>query len=191
MNNGGKVGIFAAGLCVVFGAAIAIGNAVGPVDSEPAAMEHGDDEMTDMPGMSKSAAMIPGGLQVAQDGYRLVLDDPRQQPSKDAAVTFTIFGPDGDPLTDYATLHDKQLHFIVAKRDLTGFQHVHPDARRARHLDREARARARPVAYVCRLRPGRQGSAAHARRRPDRCRRVRTRAAARSRRARRRSATTP
>ncbi|VXC49161.1 hypothetical protein [Aeromicrobium sp. 9AM] len=126
MNSAGKVGIFAAGLCVVFGAAIAIGNAVGPVDSEPAAMEHGDDEMTDMPGMSKSAATIPGGLQVAQGGYRLVLDDPRQQPAKDAAVTFRVLGPDGDPLTDYATLHDKQLHFIVAKRDLTGFQHVHP-----------------------------------------------------------------
>ena len=33
MTTGAKVGIFVAGLCVVFGAAAAIGNAVGPVDS--------------------------------------------------------------------------------------------------------------------------------------------------------------
>ncbi len=122
-----KVGIFAAGLCVVFGAAIAIGNAVGPVDSEPAAMNHGeDDAMSDMPGMSEGADAVPGGLQVAQNGYRLVLDEPRQQPDDDATVSFQILGPDGSPLTDYATLHDKKLHFIVAKRDLSGFQHVHP-----------------------------------------------------------------
>jgi len=127
MNNLTKVAIFAAGLCVVFGAAIAIGNAVGPVDSEPAAMEHGEDNaMDDMAGMSETADKVPGGLQVAQNGYRLVLDEPRQQPDDDATVTFKILGPNGDPLTDYATLHDKLLHFIVAKRDLSGFQHVHP-----------------------------------------------------------------
>ena len=127
MNTGVKVGIFVAGLCVVFGAAIAIGNAVGPVDSEPAAMDHGEDgAMKDMPGMSEAADTVPGGLQVAENGYRLVLDEPRQHPDDRATVTFTIVGPDGEPLTDYATLHDKKLHFIVAKRDLSGFQHVHP-----------------------------------------------------------------
>ena len=82
--------------------------------------------MKDMPGMSEAADTVPGGLQVAENGYRLVLDEPRQHPDDRATVTFTILGPDGEPLTDYATLHDKKLHFIVAKRDLSGFQHVHP-----------------------------------------------------------------
>jgi len=127
IGTGAKVGVFVAGLCVVFGAAIALGNAVGPVDSEPAAMDHGEDgAMKDMPGMSEAADTVPGGLQVAENGYRLVLDEPRQHPDDRATVTFTILGPDGEPLTDYATLHDKKLHFIVAKRDLSGFQHVHP-----------------------------------------------------------------
>ncbi|MEV7397909.1 hypothetical protein [Aeromicrobium sp. NPDC092404] len=127
MSSLTKVGIFAGGLCVVFAAAIAVGNAVGPVDDEPAAMEHGTGEGThDMPSTSAAADQLPGGLQVAQDGYRLVLDEPQQQPDDRAVVTFRILGPDGDPLTEYATLHDKRLHFIVAKRDLSGFQHVHP-----------------------------------------------------------------
>jgi hypothetical protein len=29
-------------------------------------------------------------------------------------------------LTSYATTHDKDLHLIVVRRDLSGFQHVHP-----------------------------------------------------------------
>jgi len=127
MSTGLKVGAFIAGLCVLFGAAIAVGNAVGPVDSEPAAMDHGEDEaMEDMPGMSAAGDSVPGGLQVAENGYRLVLDESRQKPDDQATVTFQILGPNGKPLTDYATLHDKKLHFIVAKRDLSGFQHVHP-----------------------------------------------------------------
>lgn len=127
MNTGVKVGIFVAGLAVVFGAAAAIGNVVGPVDSEPAAMEHEeDDAMDDMPGMSEGGDEPPGGLQVAENGYRLVLDEPRQQPGDQTAVSFQVLGPDGEPLTDYAISHDKKLHFIVAKRDLSGFQHVHP-----------------------------------------------------------------
>jgi hypothetical protein len=127
VNTAVKVGIFVAGLCVVFGAAVAIGNAVGPVDTETTAMDHGDDDsMEDMPGMSEAADKMPGGLQVAENGYRLVLDDPTLRPDDDATVSFQVLGPDGEPLTDYATLHDKLLHFIVAKRDLSGFQHVHP-----------------------------------------------------------------
>lgn len=127
MNTSAKVGIFAAGLCVVFGAAVAIGNAVGPVDNEPATMDHGDDgAMADMPGMSEASDKVPGGLQVAQNGYRLALDESRMQPDDQATVSFQVLGPDGEPLTDYETLHDKKMHFIVAKRDLSGFQHVHP-----------------------------------------------------------------
>ena len=126
MTTGARVGIFVAALCVVFGAAAAVGNVVGPVDTEPVAMEHGEDTTADMPGMSDGGDEPPGGLQVAAGGYRLVLDEPRQRPDEQAAVSFTVLGPDGDALTDYATLHDKLLHFIVAKRDLSGFQHVHP-----------------------------------------------------------------
>ena len=39
--------------------------------------------------------------------------------------------------------HEKRMHLIVVRRDLTGFQHLHPDARRRRHLARAAHARRR------------------------------------------------
>ncbi|RBO96682.1 hypothetical protein [Nocardia puris] len=40
---------------------------------------------------------------------------------------FRILGPDGTPVTEYAPLHDRELHLIVARRELTGFWHVHPE----------------------------------------------------------------
>lgn len=127
MTTSVRVGLFVAALCVVFGGAMAVGNVVGPVDTEPATtMTHDDADMAEMPGMSDDDDETPGGLQVAQNGYRLVLDAAQQRPDAKAKLSFTVLAPDGEPLTDYAMLHDKQMHLIVAKRDLSGFQHVHP-----------------------------------------------------------------
>jgi hypothetical protein len=41
-------------------------------------------------------------------------------------LEFTVNGPGGAPVTTFAVVHDKPLHLIVARRDLTGFQHLHP-----------------------------------------------------------------
>src|SRR5690606_5083941 len=38
----------------------------------------------------------------------------------------TIDDADGRPVTDYDVVHEKELHLIVVRRDLTGFQHLHP-----------------------------------------------------------------
>jgi hypothetical protein len=40
---------------------------------------------------------------------------------------FTIVGPDGHPVTSFEELHERRMHLIVIRRDLTGFQHLHPD----------------------------------------------------------------
>ena len=41
-------------------------------------------------------------------------------------LEFTVNGPGGAPVTTFAEVHDKPLHLIVIRRDLTGFQHLHP-----------------------------------------------------------------
>lgn len=73
-----------------------------------------------------TAAELPGGLQVSEDGYTLV---PVRTvvPAGDRVVAFRIVGPDGIALTDYAIEHEKELHLIAVRRDFTGFQHVHPE----------------------------------------------------------------
>ncbi|MFD6400321.1 hypothetical protein [Nocardia sp. NPDC060249] len=67
----------------------------------------------------------PGGLQITQDGYTLDLDTTIAEPGT-IDFRFRILGPDGSAVTEFDAIHDRELHLIVARRELTGFWHVHP-----------------------------------------------------------------
>ncbi|WP_431971661.1 hypothetical protein [Nocardia sp. bgisy134] len=69
---------------------------------------------------------LPGGLQITQDGYTLALAEPIIG-TGEVDFRFRILGPDGAPVTRYDAIHDRDLHLIVARRELTGFWHVHPE----------------------------------------------------------------
>ncbi|MGV9818209.1 hypothetical protein [Nocardia xishanensis] len=69
---------------------------------------------------------LPGGLQITQDGYTLALAEPIIG-AGEVDFRFRILGPDGAPVTRYDAIHDRDLHLIVARRELTGFWHVHPE----------------------------------------------------------------
>ncbi|MFD6273860.1 hypothetical protein [Nocardia asteroides] len=71
------------------------------------------------------AAGAPGGLLITQDGYTLDLDTTVAEPGA-IDFRFRILGPDGTPVTEFDLIHDRELHLIVARRELTGFWHVHP-----------------------------------------------------------------
>ncbi|MFG2445068.1 hypothetical protein ACGFQG_19550 [Nocardia fluminea] len=70
-------------------------------------------------------ASLPGGLRITQDGYTLDLDTTIAQPGR-IDFLFRILGPDGSAVTEFDAIHDRELHLIVARRELTGFWHVHP-----------------------------------------------------------------
>ena len=78
-----------------------------------------------MRGMDESTA-LPGGLAMEQNGYRLVLAATALQPGGVVPVEFRIIGRDGRAVSAFDVRHGKQLHLIAVRRDLTGFQHVHP-----------------------------------------------------------------
>ncbi|WP_433825738.1 hypothetical protein ACQP2E_26940 [Actinoplanes sp. CA-015351] len=65
----------------------------------------------------------PAGLQSIQDGYRFV-PLTTELPSDD--FRFQILDPGGTPVTTYTRAHDKDLHLIVVRGDLSNYQHVHP-----------------------------------------------------------------
>jgi len=132
MNTPTKVTAFAVGLAAVFAAAAGLGALTGPIGAAPdtgtAPAGHSSDhaESDDPGGTAQAAAHLPGGLMVVQDGYALDLGQ-RQLPAADHHVLdFRILGPDGKPVTRYSVEHGKDLHLIVVRRDLTDFQHVHP-----------------------------------------------------------------
>ena len=128
MNSATKVGVYALGLAVVFGGAAGIGTAVGPVGGTAEMASHeGDAEHTGgRTGSHTGGAHAPGGLQVSEDGYTLTPRSTTVVPGTKTDFRFTINGPDGRPVTGFEPLHGKRLHLIVAKRDLSGFQHLHP-----------------------------------------------------------------
>ena len=126
MNTPVKLGAFGLGLAVVFTAALGLGRTVGPTPAPTATAAHNQhDEPTTAPG--NAATAVPAGLQVAQDGYRLQTISTTLAVGTPQPFRFRILGPDDEPVTDYSRSHDKDLHLIVVRRDLSGFQHVHPE----------------------------------------------------------------
>jgi hypothetical protein len=117
-----KLGAYALGLVVVFAATLGLGRVVGPA-AEPVAPTHGTAHDG---GPAGAAAHLPAGLQVTEDGYRLAPLSGTLAVGAVQPFRFRILGPDGAPVTRYTTSHDKDLHLIVVRRDLSGFQHVHP-----------------------------------------------------------------
>lgn len=129
MNTLAKLGGFAVTLALVFGGAVAAGQAVGPrgdTGGDRDAMAHdGGAPHATQPEDAAEASDFPKGLMVSQDSYTL-------RPATTSPVVghslflFTIGGPDGQPVREYTPTHDKDLHLIVVRRDLTSFQHLHP-----------------------------------------------------------------
>jgi hypothetical protein len=66
------------------------------------------------------------GLAVAENGMRVVVDDPELRRGRSEKLRFRIVRDDGTTVRDFDVEHTKRLHLIVARRDLTGFQHLHP-----------------------------------------------------------------
>jgi hypothetical protein len=66
------------------------------------------------------------GLAVAEDGLRLQLLTPTAKAGRRFDLALRIEGRDGATLRDFDVEHTKRMHVIVVRRDLTGFQHVHP-----------------------------------------------------------------
>lgn len=120
MNAPQKIAGFIIGLAVIFVAAFGVGSAVGPQDAA-GAMDHS------MPsGAPAASADLPAGLSSTENGYNLVLEKTRIDAGKQMPLRFRITDAAGVPVTRYVDNHEKQLHLIVVRRDMSGYQHVHP-----------------------------------------------------------------
>lgn len=143
MNAPAKLGVYALCLAGAFGLAAGVGSLVGPIgeDEAPVASApeepqgHGGDggsgghaepasaDEEDNP--DDGAAHLPGGLMVSDHGYTFALTTDTLPAGPAQNLSFTIDGPDG-AVTEYDVEHEQELHLIAVRRDLTGYQHVHP-----------------------------------------------------------------
>jgi hypothetical protein len=132
MNVAAKLGAFVAALGVVFAAAYGSGAMVGPV-ANPTQSSHETDG-ANAPGHGQpsgdggdhAAGAGPGGLAVSADGYTLLRLSPDLRPGVTGEFAFQIVDAHATPVTRFQISHDKPLHLVVVRRDLTGFQHLHP-----------------------------------------------------------------
>jgi len=95
------------------------------------------DDMDDMGGHSDgdhsdgdhSGHDMSGGssaLTAEQDGFALALLSPSVPKSDNAIVEFRIFGPDGEAVREFDTVHEEKMHVILVSDDLLEYHHVHP-----------------------------------------------------------------
>ena len=76
---------------------------------------------------NETAMQTDPGLHASAAGYTFVPESEELASGQAVPYRFRITGPDGQPVTDYEIEHEKELHLIVASRDLTSFHHVHPE----------------------------------------------------------------
>jgi hypothetical protein len=67
------------------------------------------------------------GLAVADGGLRVEVEEPELRRGRRETLAFRIVGADGKTVRDFDVEHEKRMHLILARRDLTGFQHLHPE----------------------------------------------------------------
>ncbi len=138
---------FLAALAAIFGGAMAIGSAVGDGGEGSRSADHAvsDGVMADMAGgrgaehgdaaaagdgHGEHGAAAPApttahGLGVAENGVRLVAPATARAGVREH-FAFRIVDGHGETVRDFAIEHTKRLHLIAVRRDLTGFQHLHP-----------------------------------------------------------------
>ncbi|MET7688082.1 hypothetical protein ABZT06_08890 [Streptomyces sp. NPDC005483] len=132
MHAGLKITAFAAALAATFGTAYGVGQGIGPVaDDEPPARhdahtDGGDSGRSEPAGHSGYESPPAGGLQISENGYTLDLRTPHVTAGRTADLRFAIRGDDGRAVTAFRREHDKELHLIVASRDLNTYRHLHP-----------------------------------------------------------------
>lgn len=117
---------FAAVLGVTFGAAALAGGVLDPLrDSGDVHVGHGDDHSA-TPAAGAGAGHTPPGLAVADEGLRLVADTTTLARGATTRWTFRVVGAGGVAVTDLDVEHEHEMHLIVVRRDLSGYQHLHP-----------------------------------------------------------------
>jgi hypothetical protein len=79
------------------------------------------------PGMSGMDAPQPvRGLAVSENGLTLELARRTAPQGSPFALAFRIVDARGETVRDFDVEHTKRMHLIVVRRDMTGFQHLHP-----------------------------------------------------------------
>lgn len=143
MSTVARLASFALALALLFGGAFAVGGAIGlQRDNTAAAAQdtHGmkmretgaDDHAAGEKNPARDHGAMPAqpvrGLAVSDDGLTLELTQTTAAAGERFDLAFRVVDREGETVRDFDVGHTKRMHFIVVRRDMTGFQHLHPTA---------------------------------------------------------------
>ena len=133
MSLAARIAGFAAVLALVFGAAALAGSRI---DARP-----GEDARDAAPAIGAMAADGHGaergrrapqtvrGLAVSEGGLTLDLARTTARPGRRTDLVLRIADRAGRTVRAFDVEHTKRMHLVVVRRDMTGFQHLHPTQR--------------------------------------------------------------
>jgi hypothetical protein len=120
-------------VAAVFGATVLIAELISGEDEEhggheavasESAEEENENHMEEAT-MATDNSEAVRGLSASEDGLKVELDQTEVDPGQEQQLSFRILDGE-DPLTDFEVEHEREMHLIVVRKDLTGFQHLHP-----------------------------------------------------------------
>ncbi len=121
MNTATKLGVFIAVVAAIFGGAMAVGAAVGPIDEGGSSAGHNT-----MTSAAAPSSDRPRGLAIAEAGYRLEVETDSVKADAPSTFAFRIVDDNGTSVIGYQQVHDRPLHLIVVSRNLVDYLHLHP-----------------------------------------------------------------
>jgi hypothetical protein len=110
MSAATRIAVFGVILATAMGIGAGMGATVGP-----------DAIRTE----ATTPAPMGQGVVATRDGYRLVPASP-ELAANGGTFQFRIVDRDGQAVTGFVPVHERDLHLIVVNRELTNYHHVHP-----------------------------------------------------------------
>lgn len=120
MSAAARILAFAVVLAAVLAVSVAVGRAV---DVAPRSLDGGKRHGTEAVVGDAPAS----GLSISADGVTLVPRSTTITPGRPTRLSFRLEDDAGLTVRDLDIVHERPLHLIVVRRDLSGFQHLHPE----------------------------------------------------------------
>jgi hypothetical protein len=115
-------------IAIVFTAVLltACGNSGGSMDHS-GSMEHSGSMDNSDHGNMAGMPSVADEAQANSVKAKFMLSNEQPEPKQDTTITIQVQDKDGNPIDNFDVQHEKLMHMIIVSKDLSFFNHIHPD----------------------------------------------------------------
>lgn len=119
-----RTAVFVGVLAFVLLAGFGLGRVTGPAPGPPAPA--GSSGSAPGGHVHGSTGTDIGGVSMSAAGYTLAAESVGFTAGVRQLLTFRVLGPAHQAVTSFAVVHEKPMHLVLVRHDLSGYQHLHP-----------------------------------------------------------------